>query len=174
MVKLSVITVCFNEKNIERTCESIVKQTNQDFEWIVIDGGSTDGTLDILEKYKDRINVFVSEPDSGIYNAMNKGIKRSSGEYLNFMNGGDEFASIDVIDKFLNLGSEYDNADVIYGNMNYINENKSRIVTFDDDLDEIFFYNNCINHQASFIKRNLFDKYGLYNEKLKVVSDWEN
>ena len=95
---LTIITVCRNEPNIERTCESIVSQTWQDFEWIVVDGASTDGTLDILEKYKDRIDVFVSEPDTGIFNAMNKGIRLAHGEFLNFMNGGDEFAKIGTAD----------------------------------------------------------------------------
>ena len=111
---LTIITVCFNIKDeIERTCQSIVNQTWQNFEWIVIDGGSTDGTVDILKKYSDRINILVSEPDKGIYNAMNKGIKLSHGEWLNFMNGGDRFTSNDVLKEVFS-GKEY-SADVLYG-----------------------------------------------------------
>ena len=110
---LTIITVCFNIKDeIERTCQSIVNQTWQNFEWIVIDGGSTDGTVDILKKYSDRINILVSEPDKGIYNAMNKGIKLSHGEWLNFMNGGDRFTSNDVLKEVFS-GKEY-SADVLY------------------------------------------------------------
>ncbi|MDR0678536.1 MAG: glycosyltransferase, partial [Holosporaceae bacterium] len=82
---LSVITICYNQPDIEETCESIVAQTFQDFEWIVIDGGSTDGTLKKLRKYKNRINVFVSEKDEGRYHAMNKGIRYAKGKYLNFL-----------------------------------------------------------------------------------------
>lgn len=171
-MKLSIITICYNIKDeIERTCQSIVAQTNQDFEWIVVDGGSTDGTKEILEKYKERINIFISEPDTGIYNAMNKGIKKASGEYLNFMNGGDCFASADVIEKFYN--ADIQNADVIYGNMNYIKtSNNSKIIEYPESIDDYFFYNNTINHQSSFIKRNLFDEYGLYDENYKIASDW--
>lgn len=172
-MKLSVITICYNIKDeIERTCQSITSQTNQNFEWIVIDGGSTDGTVDILNKYKDYMTVFISEPDKGIYNAMNKGIKRAQGEYLNFMNGGDCFASSDVVEKFINFQAE-NNADIIYGNMNYIKNKKSQIIKYTSNIDSYFFYNNTINHQSTFIKRELFGKYGLYNEEYKIAADWE-
>ena len=107
--KLSVITICYNIKDeIRRTCESIANQTNHDFEWIVVDGGSTDGTVEILNEYKKHIDVFISEPDKGIYNAMNKGIMQAHGEFLNFMNGGDTFADSNVVADFLN----YDTDDV--------------------------------------------------------------
>ena len=99
-VKLSVITVCYNEKEIERTCRSIAGQKCQNFEWIVIDGGSTDGTLEILQRYKGRIDKLVSEPDKGVFDAMNKGIKLAHGEWLNFMNGGDLFANDEVVGEF--------------------------------------------------------------------------
>lgn len=171
--KLSIITICYNVKDeIERTCQSIVNQTNQNFEWIVVDGGSTDGTLDILNKYKDRMNIFISEPDTGIYNAMNKGITRATGEFLNFMNGGDCFASTFVIDDFLK--QDTNNVDVLYGNRNFIVSNgNSWMNTFPEELSKLYFYNHCINHQSSFIRRSLFDKYGLYNEQYKIISDWE-
>lgn len=172
-MKLSIITICYNIKNeIERTCKSIVSQTNQDFEWIVVDGGSTDGTVDILNKYKDKMTIFISEPDKGIYNAMNKGIKLAKGEYLNFMNGGDCFASNDVVENFYQ-SSAY-GADIVYGNINIIKEKgRVKIKTYPKQVDKKFFIRRCINHQASFIKRELFDKYGLYNESYKIVSDWE-
>ncbi len=171
-MKLSVITICYNEKNIARTCESIMAQTNQNFEWIVIDGGSTDGTLDILNQYKSRIDIFVSEPDKGIYNAMNKGIRLAHGEYLNFMNGGDAFASPRCVAKFLSYPDA--GADVIYGNMNVIADNgKEFLRTYPDNVDKLFFFNDCIGHQASFIRRTVFDEFGLYNENNKIVSDWE-
>ncbi|MBP3688079.1 MAG: glycosyltransferase [Alphaproteobacteria bacterium] len=172
-MKLSIITICYNIKDeIERTCQSIVAQTNQDFEWIVVDGGSTDGTKEILEKYKERINIFISEPDTGIYNAMNKGIKKASGEYLNFMNGGDSFASADVIEKFYN--ADIQNADVIYGNMNFIKKNGKKVLrSYPEHIDKIYLVYHCINHQSSFIRKTLFEQYGQYNENYKIVSDWE-
>lgn len=173
-MRLSVITICYNIKDeIQRTCESIKSQTNQDFEWIVVDGGSTDGTVDILNKYKSYMTVFISEPDKGIYNAMNKGIKLAKGEYLNFMNGGDCFASSDVVEKFYKCPAL--GADVIYGNVNIIDENGNRtFANIPASVDKLYFYNGyTINHQASFIKRELFTQYGLYNEDYKIVSDWE-
>ena len=95
----SIITVCRNEfPKIRATCESICNQSVRNFEWIVIDGASTDGTLDVLDEYRDRIAILVSEPDKGIYNAMNKGIRRAGGEYVVFMNGGDRFMDENVLE----------------------------------------------------------------------------
>lgn len=170
---LSIITICYNIKDeIEKTCQSIVNQTWQDFEWIVIDGGSTDGTVEILNKYRSRINVFVSEPDKGVYNAMNKGIKQASGEWLSFMNGGDAYAANDVLEKTFQ-NKEYD-ADVLCGDVNKIYpDGHTEQSNFKTKLDLSYFANDVINHQSSFIKRNLFDKFGLYDEKYRIVSDWE-
>ncbi len=170
---LSIITIYYNIKDeIERTCESIINQSWQGFEWIVVDGGSTDGTLDVLEKYKNRINIFISEKDNGVYNAMNKGIKRATGEWLNFMNGGDCFAANDVLEKVF-VGRKY-NADVLYGNVRIKElDGASVIRKYTDQLDIKYFQNNTICHQASFIRRCLFDKYGMYDEHYRFASDWE-
>ena len=170
---LSIITICYNNKDeIARTCESIIKQTWQDFEWLVIDGGSTDGTLDILQKYRHRINILISEPDTGIYNAMNKGIKLAHGERLNFMNGGDNFASDDALERVFK--DKTYTSDILYGNMNFIRPEKSiRVNQFPIKLSKNFFYHSCISHQASFIKKDLFEKYGLYDESYRIVADWE-
>lgn len=94
---LSIITVCLNEPLLQRTCESIVNQTFQNFEWIVIDGGSNEATLNIFERYKYRINYFVSESDGGIYFGMNKGIQQAHGTWLNFMNAGDLFINYNIL-----------------------------------------------------------------------------
>ena len=97
-MKLSIITVNFNNvEGLRKTAESIVSQTFQDFEWIVIDGGSTDGSKELIEQYSDRIAYWCSEKDSGIYNAMNKGVRYAKGEYINFMNSGDCFADSSVL-----------------------------------------------------------------------------
>ena len=88
-MQLSIVTVCYNEKDIGRTCESIVSQSCQDFEWIVVDGGSTDGSLEVIKHYKERIDILISEPDNGIYDAMNKGIRKSTGELIGIINSDD-------------------------------------------------------------------------------------
>lgn len=170
---LTIITVCYNIKDeIERTLESITNQSWQSFEWIVVDGGSTDGTLDIIKKYKNRIDILISEKDGGIYNAMNKGIKASGSKWLNFMNGGDCFADKNVLEKIFD-NKDYD-ADVLYGKSNIINEDGSFVlIDYPRKLDKNYFYKKCINHQASFIRRELFEKYGLYNENYRIVSDCE-
>lgn len=170
-MKLSIITICFNQPDIEETCESIVNQTFQDFEWIVIDGGSTDNTIENLNKYKNRINVFISEKDNGRYDGMNKGIKLAKGEWLNFMNGGDSFAETTALEKVFR--KEHD-ADILYGNINLKNANKKMFpMKYPEEIDKIYFLNNNINHQASFIRKDLFDKYGFYEETFKINADWE-
>lgn len=168
-MKLSVITICYNEKEIRRTCESIINQTWQDFEWIVVDGGSTDETLDILNEYKDRIDILISEKDNGIYNAMNKGINLTKGEWINFMNGGDTFYDHLALENVFK-DKEYD-ASVLYGNLNLIPRNE--IIKTADKIDLRFFGNSSVPHPSSFIKKSLFDKYGPYNENYKIVSDYE-
>lgn len=168
-MKLSVITICYNEKNIRKTCESIVNQSWQDFEWIVVDGGSTDGTLDVLNEYRDRIDVLISEPDNGIYNAMNKGIARARGEWLNFMNGGDAFCDKTVLEQVFGGGSSRDGADVLYGDMLC----RGKMYKMPDKIDAFFFIDNCINHQSSFIRAALFREDGGYNENYRIASDFE-
>ena len=115
--KFSIITICYNEPNLEKTCKSIVNQTFQGFEWIVIDGGSNRQTLDIFEKYKDRIDYFVSEKDNGRYHAMNKGLRVAKGEYVNFMNAGDYFNGHDVLEKIIHFGLD---KDIVYGDWDVI------------------------------------------------------
>lgn len=168
---LSIITICYNEKQIERTCKSIVNQTWQNFEWIVVDGGSTDGTLDILNKYKDRINILISEPDTGIYNAMNKGIKLATGTYLNFMNGGDAFYENTVLEKVFKDKTYTD--DVLYGNYCGIHNNIQRPYLCPPKIEPEMWLYRTINHQSSFIKKEAFNKYGFYNENYKIASDFE-
>lgn len=169
-MKLSIITICYNQPDIEETCESIVNQTFQDFEWIIIDGGSTDGTLKQLEKYKNRINILISEKDNGRYNAMNKGIKLAKGEWLNFMNGGDSFKDSNTLERI--FSKNYDKK-VLYGFMNLIKINGEELIhKYPENVDKAFFLNHGINHQASFIKRELFKEFGLYEENYNSIADW--
>lgn len=154
---ISVVTVCFNAvKDIEKTILSVINQTYENIEYIIIDGGSTDGTVDVIKKYADRITYWVSEPDKGIYDAMNKGIRVATGEWINFMNAGDEFySSITLSD--VSFDSNYL---CIYGNALYYND-KEEWSVIAKDVNSI--RNNMPNtHQAFFIqmkivKQNLFD-----------------
>ena len=173
---LTIITVCRNEPNIERTCESIVSQTWQDFEWIVVDGASTDGTLDILEKYKDRIDVFVSEPDTGIFNAMNKGIRLAHGEFLNFMNGGDEFVSPRTLETvFSGTTKQYRGYGVVFGDAITEKDGRRNLVSFPREraITRLVVEGFSINHQAAFIRRDLFQKFGPYDESFRIIADFK-
>lgn len=175
MKKLSIITICYNSPNLRATCESIANQSMQDFEWIVIDGGSNNETLAIFEQYKWRIDKFISEPDSGIYDAYNKGTKLASGGgYLNFMNAGDSFYDDKVLERFVAYNS---NADICFGNVNIVYDNKEKVIIYPDFApfwaDGTFLIGDNINTQSAFIKRELFDKYGLFDTQYKIASDYD-
>ena len=172
--KLSIITICYNEPDLNKTCESIVNQTWQDFEWIVVDGGSNKETLEIIKKYKSRINKFVSEPDNGIYNACNKGIRLAEGEYIHFLNAGDAYYSNDVLEKV--FGKNAYDEDILYGKQLEVvggNYSKSRISRLSESVDKEYFINNNIHTAAMFIKTELFRLYGLYDENYKIAADRE-
>lgn len=170
---LSIITINYNNSDgLQRTIESVLSQTWTDFEWIVIDGGSTDGSLDIIKKYASHFSFWCSEPDKGIYNAMNKGITHAKGEYLNFMNSGDCFYSSDSLSGlFKNTYIE----DILICDAMYL-YNGHEIVFCDAsscNYDYDFFMRGSLPHQASFFKRTTFDKFGNYDESLKIVADWK-
>ena len=179
-MKLSIITVNRNNADgLRKTIESVVSQTYTDFEYIIIDGASTDGSVDIIKEYADRITYWVSEPDIGIYNAMNKGILKAKGEYLQFLNSGDWLVDEDVIDRIYQL--EQESVDIITGDWinsqegsifelvkspAYYRVQKHEIISLND------LYNGTLHHPVSLIKKELFDRYGLYDEDLKIVADW--
>jgi glycosyltransferase involved in cell wall biosynthesis len=168
---LSVITVCLNEPELERTCKSIVNQTFQDFEWLVIDGESNAETQAVLEIYKSRMNYFVSEKDTGIYEAMNKGIKHSRGVWLNFMNAGDSFCFTNTLESINHtLKSNHDVA-VIYGEYMWGYEEDCFKSSTPDSLSMEGLLNEGICHQSAFVHRSCFEKYGYYDERLDIVAD---
>jgi glycosyltransferase involved in cell wall biosynthesis len=172
MSKLSIITINYNDKvGLNKTIQSVISQSWQDFEYIVIDGGSSDGS-EILIRDQKRIDYSISEKDSGIYDAMNKGIKVAKGDYLLFLNSGDflvnETILSQVVDKLDSKTSIY------YGNLFYSNQGKRTLLwTPPSELSFSYFLNNSLPHPSSFIKKELFFKYFLYNESLKIISDWE-
>jgi glycosyltransferase involved in cell wall biosynthesis len=170
MAKLSVITINRNNAaGLRKTIESVISQTFINYEYIIIDGGSTDGSVDIIKQYADKITYWVSEPDTGIYNAMNKGIKVAKGEYLQFLNSGDWLYSNTVLDDVFKLDRT---EDILYGSeILYYQDHRCFIKTYPTQLTGYFFYVGSLSHQATFHKATLFD--ALYSENYKIVSDWE-
>lgn len=165
-MKLSIITVNYNDaEGLERTIKSVLSQSFKDFEFIIIDGGSTDESIDVIKKYENYIDYWVSEKDGGIYPAMNKGLRQAKGEYLNFMNGGDCYYSYDVLDKVFSLDSD---ADIITGKHA---ENGLRNVGR-GGVTMLDLYKWAIDHQASFIRRKVAQRHP-YDEKYRIVSDWK-
>lgn len=169
-MKYSIITVNFNNKEgLRQTIESVIHQTFHDFEFIVIDGGSTDGSVDVLKEYDAHINYWVSEPDGGIYQGMNKGIKKATGEYLNFMNSGDCFYNEDVLQRVFN---KHLTCDIIVGKDYHYNPQTQQgfRTILPPRISILTFYIQTLPHQSSFFKRELFFNTR-YDESLKIVAD---
>jgi glycosyltransferase involved in cell wall biosynthesis len=181
-IKLSIITINYNNApGLQKTMESVFDQTSQEFEYIVVDGGSTDGSKEIIKQFErdiDKLNrnlpgkfAWISEKDNGIYNAMNKGIRMAKGEYCQFLNSGDALVSSDVTTRMLNNMPE---TSILYGNKLKVFSNGSIIRDKGPhEITMLTFYQGTINHCTAYIKRSLFDLYGMYDESLKIVSDWK-
>ncbi|MEY3501749.1 MAG: hypothetical protein RL308_3422 [Bacteroidota bacterium] len=172
MPKLSIITINYNNlEGLKRTVESVVNQTWQEFEYIVIDGGSTDGSVAYIESQSVHFDYWVSEPDKGIYNAMNKGIKAATGEYLLFMNSGDVLVDDVAI---LNSCAEKLIEDIIA--FDCFLEKDHKITgrrTHIENPTLFYVFKNGFKHQSTFIKKSLFEKLGLYNESYTIAGDYE-
>ena len=167
-MKLSIITINYNNKEgLQKTIDSVVCQTWHDFEWIVIDGGSTDGSKELIEQYQQYLAYWCSEPDKGVYNAMNKGADHAKGDYLLFLNSGDVLYDKDVLKKVGDLKLD---ADIISGQVERM-DNHQPLRTYDESILMQLYY-DTLNHQGTFIKRILFNDLK-YDESLKVVSDWK-
>jgi glycosyltransferase involved in cell wall biosynthesis len=170
-MKYSIITVNYNNKEgLRKTIESVIHQSFRDFEFIVIDGGSTDGSTEILKEYNAQISYWVSEPDGGIYQGMNKGIDKATGEYLNFMNSGDCFYSFYILEKVSNYQSD---ADFIVGKDYHYNSeiNQGHVSIQPPRTTMMHFFVATLDHQSSFIRRELFAD-SPYDESHRLVSDW--
>jgi len=188
-MRLTIITINYNNATgLQKTVESVVNQTSTDFEYIIVDGASTDGSVEFLQTFKlsnfQTLN-FISEPDSGIYNAMNKGIQMAKGDYIHFLNSGDWLVDEQVVEKMLEELKDFElrvsnidfegTIDVLVGNVIAIRpDGKVRYKTNDKKPVSLYtFYRGTIEHTSAYIRRALFDTYGLYDESLRIVSDWK-
>jgi glycosyltransferase involved in cell wall biosynthesis len=179
---ISIVTIVKNkEQAIENTMLSVLAQTYTNMEYIIIDGASTDGTVSKVKKFEEQIKngmfpnfseanfKWLSEPDTGIYNAMNKGIRLAKGVWINFMNAGDSFFNNAVVQKML----AHAKAQLIYGDIMMIKNGKKYFLQKGQKrLSFLDFYVGYISHPATFFQKELFNLYGVYDEKYKIVSDW--
>lgn len=165
-MKLSIITVNYNDaKGLEKTIKSVVEQTYRDFEFIVIDGGSIDNSVDIINRYSAHIDYWVSERDGGIYQGMNKGLFVAKGEYVNFMNGGDCYHAPDVLERIFSMNIDADIITGAHAGSPHRNVGKDGVTMLD-------LYKWAVDHQASFIKREVALRHP-YDENYRIVSDWK-
>jgi len=172
--QLSIITVNYNNADgLSKTIKSILNQSFKGFEYIIIDGGSTDNSLEIIKTHKEHITHWVNEPDKGVYNAMNKGLRSATGDYVLFLNSGDLLFNSATLEQVLKNITPND--DLIYGDVVLRNEelNTERAQVHPEILPFSYFYKQTICHQACFIKRSLFDRIFYFNEDYKISADWE-
>ena len=170
--KISIITICYNAENlIEKTIQSVIRQDYNEVEYIIIDGLSTDRTMDIVDKYKSQISIIISEKDKGISDAFNKGVMHATGDTVCFLNAGDYFISNDVLSIVSNDWQEND-VDVMFYIMKVGNTGYTPPKYYNDNAVKI--WNNMdIPHQACFCRRNLFEEVGGFNTDLKLRMDYD-
>ena len=176
-MKISIITVVYNNKDtIKDAIESVLNQTYQNIEYIIIDGVSTDGTVDIIKSYGDKIDKVISEPDKGIYDAMNKGIKLASGDIIGILNSDDFYANNNIIEKVV---KEFEDkkVDSVYGDLVYVNaKDTNKIVRYWKSKPYkkgLFTKGWHPAHPTFFVKKEIYDKYGIFNLDFKIAADYE-
>ena len=170
-MKYSIITINYNNCNgLRNTIKSVISQTFKDYEFIIIDGGSSDGSVDIIKEYQHCISYWVSEKDEGVYYAMNKGILKAKGDYINFMNSGDIFYNSEALSTVANIQGNYD---IIVGRDYHYNEqsHKGYAPPVPLRISMITFFRETLPHQGAFIRRELF-KDSMYDESLHIAADW--
>lgn len=187
-MKLSIITINYNNASgLRKTLASVAAQTYQNIEHIIIDGGSTDGSVDVIKEYVcnvERMNVvWSSGPDKGIYNAMNKGIRKATGDYVQILNSGDLLATDDVTERMMvrlneltnERVNESDGVAILYGNMIKKDYTAGKIIGKSGEVEYSLrqYFSSTMNHDCCYIRRDVYEKYGLYDENLKIVSDWK-
>ena len=170
--KVSIITVVYNGvTHLEQTIQSVLKQTYKNIEYIIIDGGSTDGTVELIKKYDENIDFWISEKDSGIYDAMNKGIAKATGDVVGLINA-DDWYELDTVQNIVEAFTTSD-VDVVHGAMQIVNDNGSGFLKkVNKSLDNLK-KGMLLNHPTVFAKRALYDQYGLFDTSYNIVADWE-
>lgn len=177
-MKITIITVCYNRKaTIEKAIKSVLSQTYDDIEYIIIDGNSTDGTKEIIEPYRDRISHFISEPDKGMYDAINKGIKLATGDVIGLMHSDDEFYDTKTISRIAARFDFYKNTEGVYGDGIYVsNDTEERLIR--NRIGGVFNIKKVKEgwlplHPTVYLKKAIIEQYGLYNLDFKIASDTE-
>ncbi len=182
-MKLTIVTINRNNlAGLQRTLQSVQAQTCTDFEHVVIDGASTDGSAQLVADYAAHAPYAVkwlSEPDSGIYNAMNKGIGMATGDYIEILNSGDALASADVVERMFAALAARNYPEIMYGNMlktsdwQHFHRDRCGDSSWYTPQSFLYFYCGTLNHDCAYIRRSLFERFGLYNEQMRICSDWE-
>lgn len=173
MKRISIITINYNNRNgLQQTMDSVLQQTAvHEIEYNVIDGGSSDGSKELIQQYETKLNYWVSEPDNGVYDAMNKGIAKAKGEYLLFLNSGDYLYNQDVVAKCI---AKMKNDQLYYGQLQVTDSlGGANINSYSESLPFSFFVQGTLPHPATFIHRSLFAEVGLYNDSMEICADWE-
>jgi len=165
--QLSIITINFNhKKGLAKTIASVINQSYTNYEYIIIDGGSIDGSTEEIKRNSSKLTYWISEPDKGVYHAMNKGINVATGEYCLFLNSGDCLTDKNILS---NLFQENHQEDILYTDAYFGNSR----YTYSSFLSLEFLLTKSLCHQSTLIKKHLFDKYGLYKENHRIYSDWD-
>ena len=176
MSKISIVTVTYNCVNdVERTVKSVINQDYADKEYIIIDGNSQDGTKELLDQYKSNFNYFISEPDKGIYDAMNKGFHMATGDVVGIINSDDLLAEPTAIEKVMKTFEEHPEADAVYADLYYVAQNDtSKIVRhWISGKQRRFKYGWHPAHPTFYVKREIYQKYGLFDLDFKFAADFE-
>ena len=174
-MKVSIITICYNnERDIRATIESVVNQSYKDIEYIIKDGGSNDGTLNIVNEYKDKISKIISCQDKGIYDAINQGIQASSGDIVGLVHSGDRLHDENVISSLVNVFQKTD-ADLVYGSSKAVNENENVVrVNIGKKFRKSIITNGWVpSHMGIYVRKSCLDNYGLYRLDIGYAADYE-
>ncbi len=176
-LKVSIVTTTYNsQKTLEETIKSVLSQSYKDIEYIIIDGNSSDGTIEIVSKYRDRISKFISEPDNGIYDAMNKGLKLATGDVVGILNSDDVYCDNNVVAKVVDIFNQTD-SDSVYGDLYYVKE--------DDLTNVVRYWKSSVfkkgsfkkgwhpAHPTFFVKKEIYEKYGYFDLSMEVSADFE-
>lgn len=177
-MRISLITVCFNSAaTIRDTIESVVAQSYDDIQYIIIDGGSTDGTLDIIDEYKSNISIVLSEQDSGIYDAMNKGVRLATGEVVGILNSDDVFNGVDILETVVDVFSHAPDVDLLMGHVVFLHKrDRSKISRFYSSkrfAPWMLRFGWMPPHPATFVRTEVYRRHGIYKDKFRISSDYE-